>query len=88
MFVFRTDLNQCTCSFDSDGFITSPNFVTGLDTCKSLSERLQSCACDSVFDFSSQSCVRAPHLKNATCPINPADELMNFELSKYAKAIL
>ena len=87
MFVFRTDLNQRTCSFDSDGFITSPNFVTGLDTCKSLSERLQSCACDSVFDFSSQSCVRAPHLKNATCPINPADELMNFELSKYAKEI-
>ena len=60
MFVFQTDLNRRTCKFNSDGFITSSNYYeSGLDTCNNIEQLIQSCAYDSVLDFTTQACVKS-----------------------------
>ena len=67
MFVFHTDLNRRSCAFGSDAFITEPNADTGIDTCQKITDALTSCPCDSVYDFSSLSCVRINENTNSKC---------------------
>ena len=87
MFVFSIDLNRRTCTFDSDGFMVLSNSTTGLGTCRKISKTLQSCACYSVFDFASQSCVEAPHLEHASCMTNHSSDDAHTGFSRYAKHV-
>ena len=87
MFVFSIDLNRRTCTFDSDGFMVLSNSTTGLDTCRTIGETLQSCACFSVFDFATQSCVEVPHLEHASCLTNNSGDAASADFSSYAKQV-
>ena len=71
MFVFRTDLNRRTCTFDSDGYITTPNSVSGLDTCKRIATTLKSCPCGWAYDFLNQSCTQMNNSDDSiTCTLD------------------
>ena len=67
MFKFSIDLNRRSCTFDSDGYITQPNPVTGLDMCNRVDDHLKSCTCDFAFDFSTQTCRQLTYSDDFEC---------------------
>ena len=83
MFVYKTDLNQRSCVFHSDGYIPTTKSTFGLETCMEIEQALNKCSCDSTYDFVSRSCVQT-HANNVTCEpfvTNPKPEKQDHYLN-------
>jgi len=67
VFKYILDLNNRTCSRDSDYYLMYPDRSTGRDLCDKLTEELRSCNCSEIFDIGTQTCVPAALPVNHVC---------------------